>query len=72
VTDVVTEIREAFESFKSHNDERLSALEKGLPIASETQAAADRANDAIMALQTKLDETYAEQQARADELEAML
>ena len=72
MTDVVTEIREAFESFKSHNDERLSALEKGLPIASETQAAADRANDAIMALQTKLDETYAEQQARADELEAML
>lgn len=54
--DVVTEIREAFEAFKAHNDQRLAEIESRGDASGATKVAVEAANEHIAQLQGKLSE----------------
>lgn len=75
MSDVVAEIREAFEAFKRHNDQRLAEIEKRGAASGETQAAVDAANEHIVVLQTKLSDIArerAEDRALIESMETRL
>lgn len=63
------ELAKAFEAFKKHNDERLAEIDKYGQASAATQAAVDKANADIAAIQAKLKADSDTTEARMNELE---
>ncbi|MCC6959449.1 MAG: phage major capsid protein [Dehalococcoidia bacterium] len=63
------ELGKAFEAFKTHNDARLNEIAKFGEASAATQAAVERANADIAAIQAKLKEANDKTELRMNELE---